>query len=282
VEIYWVDGQFLPDTEAFISVKDIAVLRGYGVFDFMRTYNRRPFQLEEHVERLFNSAGHIGLEIRHSKEDICRIVREALKRNPHLTEANVRIVHTGGISSDGVFPEGKGKLIVCVTKREEPPASWYVEGVKVITVQIERSIPEAKSINYMSGVIAGMRARKEGAVEAVYVDRGSHLLEGTTTNIFFFKGGRLITPGEGILSGVTRTVILDHLVKDHFDIDLRDVKTTELPAIDEMFLSASNKEIVPVINVDGVKIGNGKPGPSTKTIMRLFTEYTTAYGKGLA
>jgi branched-chain amino acid aminotransferase len=281
METYWVDGQFVTEDKAFISVKDIAILRGYGIFDFMRTYDRRPFHLEGHVDRLLNSGKCIGLEVNYSKEEICRIVEETIVRNPDLPEANIRIVFTGGISSDGVCPEGKGKLIVYVTHKHELPSWWYTDGVKVITVRVGRYIPEAKSTNYMNAVIANMMAKKESAVEAIYVDGVDRLLEGTTTNIFFFKNGRLVTTKGDILTGITRTVILNHLVKDVFDVDLRDVKLSELSGMDEMFITASNKEVVPVVRVDELNIGSGQPGPLTKKIMQLFSEYTTAYGKGL-
>ncbi len=280
METYWLDGEFVTDDKAFVSAKDIAVLRGYGVFDFMRTYNRRPFYLKEHVGRLLNSAKYIGLEIPYTNEEICRIVEETMARNPELAEANIRIVFTGGVSSDGVCPEGKGKLIVYVTHKHELPQWWYTKGAKVITVDVERYIPAAKSINYMNAVIANMRAKKEDAVEAIYIDHRGRILEGTTTNVYFFRGNTLITPNEDILVGVTRTAILNHLVKGNFNVELRDFYLTELPYVDEMCISASNKEIVPVVQVDDKIIGTGEPGPSTRKLMDLFKEYTTAYGKG--
>jgi branched-chain amino acid aminotransferase len=282
MEVYWVDGKFVTEDQALISVKDIAILRGYGVFDFMRTYNRRPFFLGAHIDRFLNSAAHIGLHIPYGKDEIHSIVEETIARNPDLEEANVRIVFTGGISSDGVCPEGKGKLIVYVTHKHDLPEGWYADGAKVITIEVERYIPEAKSINYMNAVIANMCARKEEAIEAIYVDRNQKILEGTTTNVYFFRGKRLITTNRNILIGVTRTVILDHLpIKDLFELELRDIYRSELGGMDEMFISASNKEIVPVVQVDDLTIGKGIPGPNTREIMWLFREYTEAYGKGL-
>jgi branched-chain amino acid aminotransferase len=280
MSIFWVDKEFVTEDEALVSVKDIAILRGFGVFDFMRTYNRRPFYLREHVNRLFNSAKCIGLEIPYTNEQICEIVDETIARNPDLDEANVRIVFTGGVSSDGVCPENNGKLIIYVTPAHAIPDWWYTNGAKVITVDVERHIPEAKSINYMNAVIANMKAKEEEAIEAIYVDREGRVLEGTTTNVFFFKGNKLITAKGDILSGITRTVILDRLVKGNFDVELRDIYISELPDFDEMFIAASNKEIVPVVTVNDLTISNGNPGPNTKKMMLLFREYTTAYGNG--
>jgi branched-chain amino acid aminotransferase len=276
---FWIDKQFVKEDKAFVSVNDLAILRGFGVFDFMRTYNRKPFYLKEHVDRFLNSAKYIGLEIPYTNEQICKIVNETMDKNPDLDEANVRIVFTGGESSNHVCPEGKGKLIVYTTPRDACPDWWYTRGAKVITVDVERYIPEAKSINYMNAVICNIKARKENAIEAIYVDREGRLLEGTTSNVFFFNKNKLITPKEGILSGITRSVILNNLAKSYFAVEVRDVYRSELLSFDEMFLSASNKEIVPIVTVDNLTIKDGKPGINTRKIIQLFREYTVAYGE---
>ncbi len=279
MDTYYVDGVFVPEDQAVISVKDLAVLRGFGVFDFLITYNKRPFYLEAHVKRLQNSADKIGLKLNHTGAQICEIVEETVRRNTHHEESNIRILYTGGISSDGVTPEGNGKLLVMVTPKLELPGWWYTDGVKIITLDIERFIPGAKSTNYLSAVWALQQAHQEGAIESIYVDRHHRLLEGTTTNFFFFKEGKLITPPSDILPGITRSVILE-LVKDHFEVQLRDVHKEELETMEEVFITASNKEVVPVIQIDQTGIGDGKPGEKTRKVMRLFQEYTTAYGQG--
>jgi len=279
MDTYYIDGQFVADEKAFISVNDIAVLRGFGVFDFLVTYNRRPFFLKEHVQRFENSARYIGLELKHTNPEICGIVEDTVKKNPHHTESAIRIVYTGGISSDGVMPEGKGILMVMVTPRHELPKSWYTEGTKIITVDIERFIPASKSTCYLSAVVAQQQARKQGAAEAVYVDRHNRLLEGTTTNFLCFKNHRLITPDRDILPGITRSVILD-LAKSFCEVEIRDIDRAELPEMEEVFITASNKEVVPIVQVNDLRIGNGRIGEQTRKIMRLFRDYTDAYGRG--
>jgi len=269
----------VDDDKAVLCGKDIVVLRGFGVFDFLITYNRRPFYLKEHVERLENSAKYIGLELKHTNAQMCEIVEETIKKNPHHKELNIRIVYTGGVSSDGVSPEGKGILMVMVTGKHMLPSSWYTDGVKVITVDMERFIPGAKSTNYLSAVFAQQQAKREGGVEAIYVDRHDRILEGTTTNFFFFKDGKLITSGNDILPGITRSVVLK-LVQNRFDVDIRDIDKSELESMEEVFITASNKEIVPVVKVNDIQIGSGLVGKNTLEIMRLFKEYTTAYGEG--
>ena len=279
MDTYYIDGQFVDEDQAFISAKDIVVLRGFGVFDSLITYNKRPFKLKEHVERLQNSAKHIGLEIKPSKEEICRITEETIKRNTHHDESKIRIVYTGGISSDGVTPDGNGSLIVMVTPRRKLPDHWYKDGAKIITVDIERTLPSAKSTTYLSGIYALAQARPQNAIESVYVDRHDRVLEGTTTNFFMFRDNKLITAGKDILPGITRSVILE-LADGKFEVEIRDIDRGEIISADEIFITASNKELVPVVKVNDLTIGNGKPGPQTLKVMQLFRDYTTAFSRG--
>ncbi len=280
MDTYYVNGQFVGDESSFISVKDIIVLRGFGVFDFLITYNRRPFHLEQHVLRLENSAANIGLELNHTSTEICEIVEETVKRNGHHSESAIRIVYSGGISSDGVTPEGNGILMVMVTPKPELDQKLYSQGAKAITVDIERFIPASKSTCYLSAVYSLNQAKTNGAIEAVYVDRHNRILEGTTSNIFFFKKNRLITTHKDILPGITRNVVLE-LAKDFYDIEMRDIDRAELYDMDEAFLTASNKEILPIVEVNNTRIGNGRVGGHTRRIMDLFRDYTLAYGMEL-
>lgn len=279
MDTYYIDGEFVKEDEARLSVKDITVLRGFGVFDFLITYHRRPFYLKEHVARLENSASEIGLALQHSNAEICDIVHETVNKNTHHKESNIRIVYTGGISPDGVTPQGNGILMIMVTPKYELPDWWYTDGAAVATVDMERFIPTSKSTNYLNAVFAQQEAKKQGAIEAIYVDRQNRVLEGTTTNIFGLKDGTLVTPPDGILPGITRSVVLD-LAKNRHDIVLRHIDKAELQTFGEIFISASNKEIVPVIKVDEMVVADGKPGPQTLEIMKLFREYTDAYGRG--
>ncbi len=291
MDIYYLNGEFVNDEDSRIPARDIIVLRGFGIFDFMITYNKRPFYLRSHVERFENSAKEIGLKLNHTNEEICDIVRMTVGKNPHHDESNIRIVHTGGVSSDCVTPQGNGILMVMVTPKYKLPDWWYTNGASVVTVYIERFMPTAKSTNYLTAVFAQQEAHKKGAVEAIYVDRNNRVLEGTTTNIFCFKGSTLITPPDTMLPGITRGVILNlikelnrdfskGLAKDTFSLEMRHIEMSELENMDEIFISASNKEIVPIIKVNDMVVGSGKPGEHTQKIMGLFRDYTTAYGKG--
>lgn len=279
MDIYHIDGQYVDEDQCVLSVKDLIVLRGFGVFDFLITYNKRPFYLKEHVQRLETSAHKIGLKLKHTKDEICDIVEETVRRNPHHDESNIRIVYTGGISPDGVTPEGNGYLVVMVTPKHQLPDWWYTDGAKLVTAAIERFLPGAKSTNYLTAVWALERAKTMGAIESIYVDRNDRLLEGTTTNFFCFKENKLITPKLNILPGITRSVLVK-IVGGHFDLDIRDIHKNELLAMEEVFISASNKEIVPIVQIDDIVIGDGRPGRRTQKVMKLFKDHTTAYGLG--
>ncbi len=272
-EIYYVDGKFVQSDAAMIPVTDLAVLRGYGVFDFMRTYNRQPFHLEQHIERLFSSADAIGLEMIWTRDEITDIVMQTVEYNPHLTELNVRIVVTGGESADFITPLERPRLAVLCTQAVPPAEHLYQDGAKIITVNETRYIPQSKSINYIPAIRALREARQQNAVEAIYVAPDSRALEGTTTNLFIFQGGTLITPQEDILPGITRGVVLQ-LAEGVYPIDIRDIHLEELYAADEAFLSASNKQVMPIVQVDDRMIADGKPGPRTRDLMLRFGELT--------
>lgn len=278
MDIYYVNNKFVSAEESTIHVNDMGLLRGYGVFDFMRTYGGKPFYLDEHVRRLIRSATLIGITLPWSEQEIMDITLETLRRNNHH-ESNVRIVITGGISPDSITPQGKPHLMVMATPLHALPESWYTQGVKVITTHVERFMPDAKTTNYIPGILALENARKQEAIESIYVDRHGNLLEGTTTNIYAFIDGKLVTPATGMLPGITRKVIL-RLAKDIFEVETRDIKKDEIRMMDEVFLSASNKEIVPVTQIDCVTIGDGTPGKNTRRLRELFDAFTTQYAKG--
>jgi branched-chain amino acid aminotransferase len=279
MDTYYIDGKFLSEHDSFICVKDIIVLRGFGVFDFLITYAKRPFHLEEHVERLKNSARQIGLHIGLTNEEICRIVVQTVAKNAHHSESAIRILYSGGISSDGLNPEGRGILMVLVTQKPEVPSHLYTEGAGVITVDAARFMPAAKSTCYLSAVLAAQAAKSQGAVEALYVDRDGRILEGSTTNFFCFIGERLITPRSDVLSGVTRSVVIE-LAGTLYEVEQRDVYLSEVGQMQEAFITASNKEVMPVVSIDGQKISEGCVAERVKNIMKAFRNYTDSYGLG--
>ena len=277
MSIFYVNGQFLSAEQAVISVQDLSVLRGYGVFDFMRTYGGRPFHLDDHIQRLWTSAAQLEIEPPCGEAEIAAIVHETLKRN-HYPEANVRIVITGGVSPDSITPSERPQLMVLVLPLSTCPVQWYQQGATVITLDSRRHMPQAKSTNYSAAILAMRQAKRQNAVEALYTDDDGGLLEGTTSNFFVFKGNDLITPDTGVLSGITRQVVLD-LADKIFPVTFNTIHLGDIPNISEAFITASNKEVVPIVRINDQKIGSGLPGERTRDIMKLFAEYTRIYGE---
>ena len=270
--ICYLNGKYVALDQACLPVNDLGIVRGYGVFDFLRTYNGVPFKLREHVQRLQNSAKLIGLNLPWTTEEIEAIAQDTLGRNK-LPEANIRIVVTGGASADFITPLGQPSLMVIVTPVSEYPKEYYERGVKAIAVQIERFLPKAKSLNYISAIGALQQAKLTNAVEALYINQQGHVLEGTTTNFYIFRESKLITPKEGILKGITRDVVLE-LAENRFEIVEQPIYYSDLSSCDEAFITSSTKEIMPVVQIDELDISKGKPGENTQLLMQLFQNYT--------
>ncbi len=278
MDTYYVDGEFVPADRAVIPVNDLAVLRGLGAFELLRTYGGRPFALDEHLKRLAASAGKIGLPLPGDIGHIRKVVLETMARNRRPEEVNIRIIVTGGSSPDFMTHQGQPRLLVLVSEMPRQPGEWYTEGVKITTMQSRRILPGAKSINYLSATIALQKARGKGAVESAYVDRDGLVYECTTSNIFAFRGDRLVTPGRRILAGITRGVVLQ-IADALFTIEVRDLPFKELVAADEIFITGTNKGIVPVVRVDDTVIADGRPGPRTRRLMAALEAHTQDHGQ---
>ncbi|MFT5699529.1 MAG: branched-chain amino acid aminotransferase [Desulforhopalus sp.] len=271
MDIYYVNGQFVKEEDALISVNDLSVIRGYGVFDFLRTYNGIPFHLEDHLNRLQNSARLIGLTLPCTVKKIKTLINKGLAQSSHK-EKNIRIVVTGGLSNDGITPTKASHLILMITATVAFPSSYYEKGVKLITSHVDRFMPGAKTINYIPAILCQKDAKDQAAVESIYVDKAGYLLEGTTSNLFVVRDGRLITPPcDRVLPGITRQVILNR-AKGNVEIVERPVHKDEIRLLDEVFITSSVKEVIPTTVVDAVVIGDGSIGPITQMIMKLFRE----------
>ena len=266
--LWYVGGHWVHPNEATLSINDVAILRGYSVFESLRTYNRRPFHLTEHLNRLMHSAELIDFEIPYTRDFIAGVIQEAIERNTYK-HAAIRILVTGGESEDGILPIGKPTLAVLITPLSERDMERFARGYKVITTRLQRVTPEAKTTNYIAAVRALKEAERHRAADALFVDEEGHVLEGTRSNFFVFKGDTLITPREGVLIGITRNVVLA-LAEGRFAIEERPIWFDELAQVDEAFITSSSKEIVPVVQIDELVIGDGKPGPRTTEMEQRF------------
>lgn len=267
---WYVGGRWVHPQEAMIFINDIAVLRGYSVFESLRTYDRRPFHLDEHLNRLYRSAELIELGISYTPDYVRGVIHEIIERNTYK-HATIRILVTGGESEDGILPAGKSVLAVLITQLGERNMEQFARGYKLITSSLQRVSPEAKTANYVAAVRSLKEATRRNATDALFVNEQGHVLEGTRSNFFVFHGNTLVTPRTGILLGVTRNVVLA-LAGGRFAIEERPILLSELPSIDEAFITSSSKEITPVVQIDDLVIGNGKPGLHTYELEQHFIE----------
>lgn len=270
--LYFINNDFIEKDKAFISVNDIGLLRAYAVFDYLKTYFGKPFHLSDHINRLFNSADFIGLKIPKSKTEIKAIVNELIRLNK-FPESSIRIIVTGGKSTDGK-KQGEPNLIITCEPRNEIEKSFYVKGVKVKTVQDYREAPIAKTINYTMAIKYLNEFIPQGFFEVLYV-HNSKITECTSSNIFFIKGKKLITPKDEMLPGITRQIVINKCSK-FFDIEERNIYLHEIYDFDEAFITSTDKEVLPVIAIDNHFFNKGIVGTNTKEVMKIFNEYVNS------
>jgi branched-chain amino acid aminotransferase len=271
---YYVNGAFVPAQEAALPLNDLGIVRGYGVFDLLRTYGTTPFRLRDHIRRLESSAAQIALPLPWSTEELEEIVTQTYTRN-EIPDASIRIVVTGGPSPNFMTPQGNPSLVVMVHPIAPYPESYYTQGCKATSTLVERTMATVKSLNYIGAIVAMEEASKTGAVEAIYLDSQDRLTEGTRANLFVVHGNLLITPREGVLKGITRNVVLE-IAANHFEVVEGPIHYQDLAAFDEAFLTSTTKEVLPIVQIDQQIIGSGKPGPATKRLMQLFHAYATS------
>lgn len=267
--VYFVKDKFVEKDKALIPVNDLGLLRAYAVFDYLKTYSGKPFHLSDHINRLFSSAEYIGLKIPNSKDEIKFIIKELLKINK-FNESSIRIIVTGGTSSDGK-KRGEPNLIITCEPRNEIDKEFYIKGVKIKSVYDYREAPVAKTINYTMAIKYLNEYYPQGFFEVLYI-HNSKITECTSSNIFFVKDKKLITPKDELLPGITRQVVIREASKN-FEIEEREVFFHEIFDFDECFITSTDKEVLPVISIDEHFFNKGKVGDKTKLIMKIFHDY---------
>jgi branched-chain amino acid aminotransferase len=283
----YINGKFYNKKDAKISVFDHGLLYGDGVFEGIRSYNRLVFKLKEHIERLFESAHTLMLNVPLSRQKMIGAVISTLKVNK-LKNAYIRVVVTRGEGDLGLDPrkcKGKGCVIIIADKIVLYPEKLYKQGLEIITVPTVRNLPEAlnpqiKSLNYLNNILAKIEAINCGYQEAVMLDSMGYVAECTGDNLFIVKGGQLYTPPQcmGTLRGITRDTVLE--IAQRFGIARHEHVLTrhEVYISDEAFLTGTAAEIIPVVKVDGRVIGKGMPGKATLMLMREFKKLTKTEG----
>lgn len=282
----YINGEYFDKQEAKISVFDHGLLYGDGVFEGIRSYNRLVFKLQEHIDRLYESAHGIMLKISMSKQDVIKAVIDTLKINK-LDDAYIRLIVTRGIGDLGLDPRKckDASIIIITDKIQLYPEKLYKEGLSLITVPTPRNIPEAlnpqiKSLNYLNNILAKIEAINSGYEEALMFTASGYVAECTGDNIFIVKDKSLITPPAylGILKGITRTAAMD--IGRSLGMDVREQVLTRhnLFTADECFLTGTAAEIVPVVSIEKRIVGDARPGKVTLKLMKEFRELTKRDG----
>ncbi len=270
----WVclDGKFVKSEKAKVSVFDHGFLYGDGVYDTLRTYGGKVWNIMDHLDRLEKSVKRMDLKMPCGKKKLSGLILELLKKNG-FEESRIRITVTRGVNNYGFSGCKKPTLLIHAVPLKAEPKSVYMKGVDVITVHYERMAPEAKTISLLPLVLAHQEMDRQKAFEAVYVDCTGFVREGTITNVFIIKNGELVTPKNNILSGTTRLTILKLAKKVGLKAKTADFKIGDLRNADEVFITNAPRKIIPVKKVDGRKIGKGGAGEYTKKLMKAFDEH---------
>lgn len=283
----YIDGKLYNKEDAKISVLDHGLLYGDGVFEGIRSYNRLVFCLKEHIDRLYQSAHTIMLDIPLTKEKMIKAVCDTLKAN-QLDNAYIRLVVTRGEGDLGLDPrkcKGNARVIIITDKIALYPEKFYKQGLSIITVPTRQNLAEAlnpqiKSLNYLNNILAKIEAINTGCEEAIMLNNEGYVTECTGDNIFILKNKILFTPPKfvGILEGITRGVVME--IAANKEIQIKEVVFTrhDIYNANECFLTGTAAEIVPVVKVDGRLIGSAKPGSTTLMLMKEFQKLTRTRG----
>jgi branched-chain amino acid aminotransferase len=274
----YISGKLVPAEQATVSVFDHGLLYGDGVFEGLRSYNGKVFRLAEHVERLYDSARAIRLDIPLSRDDMAAAINSTVAANG-IKDGYIRAVVTRGAGTLGLDPNrcSNPQIIIIADSITLYPKEFYDNGLELITSSVIRNHPAAlspriKSLNYLNNILAKIEGLKAGCVEALMLNHKGEVAECTGDNIFVVKHGRLATPplDAGILEGITRNAVLELARDAGLNVAERPLTKHDVYVADECFLTGTAAEIVPVVKVDDRPIGSGKPGPVTKDLTERF------------
>ena len=281
MQIY-LNGKLVPAKEAVVSVFDHGFLYGDGIYETMRVYDGVIFMLDEHLRRLYRSAALIGLTIPLDADSLKRSIYETLIANS-LRNAFVRLTISRGYGPIGLDPDlcPEPTRVIIVQEMKDYPRSFYESGISLIIPETKRNLREAinpriKSLNFLNNILAKIEAKKRGAYEAVMLNVYGKLTEGTICNVFFYKGGSLHTPSPecGILDGITRGAVIDIARRDGIDVKEGEFTKKDLYSAEEVFITSSTLEVMPVSKIDDQKYAVGN---ITKLLNEAYREEVRAY-----
>lgn len=279
-QVIYLNGEFVKKEDAKISVYDHGFLYGDGVFEGIRSYSGNVFKLEEHLERLYDSAKSVMLEIPHTFEEMTEIVVKTLRENK-FKDAYIRLIVSRGVGNLGLDPYSCShpSVIVIAEPLSLFPKSMYETGIEIVSVATRRSrsdvlSPKVKSLNYMNNILVKLEAHLAGVSEALMLNDQGYVAEGSADNIFIVRKNKLLTPPGyvGALEGITRNAIMEVAAEKGYDIQEGVFTRHDVYVADEVFLTGTAAEVIAVVKVDGRVIGDGKPGPVTNDLLESFRE----------
>ncbi|RXT14739.1 branched-chain-amino-acid transaminase [Ammoniphilus sp. CFH 90114] len=274
----YLNGEYVRKEDAVISVFDHGFLYGDGIFEGIRVYNGNIFKCEEHIDRLYESAKSIMLEIGMTKEEMTEAMAETIRRNG-MKDAYIRLVVSRGYGDLGLDPRKcpKPSIIIIVEKLALFPKEHYETGIRIITVATRRNVPDAlnpkiKSLNYLNNVLVKIEANQAGVSEALMLNAQGYVCEGSGDNIFIIRKNVIYTPPSylGALEGITRNAIIDLALEAGYTVKEEPFTRHDVYIADEVFLTGTAAEVIAVYEVDGRTIGDGRPGPVTNTLLEKF------------
>ena len=281
----WLDNKLVDEADAKISIFDHGLLYGDGVFEGIRVYNSRVFELQAHIKRLYESAKAIRLEIPMGKSELISAVEKTVEANG-VIDGYIRLVVTRGVGTLGLNPFvcESSRLFIIADNIQLYPEELYEKGMKVISATTIRShplalSPQIKSLNYLNNILAKIEALDNNVPEAIMYNHEGYVAEATGDNVFIVRNGVIYTPPveAGSLEGITRDVVIRLAKKEKLTVAEKNLTKVDLYICDELFLTGTAAEVIGVVEIDGRTIGDGKPGPITKLLRKNFFEY--AHGK---
>ena len=277
----WLNDKLVDEAEARVSVFDHGLLYGDGVFEGIRVYDGRVFELEAHIRRLFDSARAIRLQVPMSKEELTRAVETTVQAN-QVHDGYIRLVVTRGIGTLGLNPftcKNAG-LIIIADKIQLYPEELYEKGMRVISATTVRNHPLAlppqiKSLNYLNNILAKIEALDVDVPEAIMYNHEGYVAEATGDNVFIVRNGSICSPPveAGSLEGITRAVVIRLARQEGLEVVEKNLTRYDLYVCDELFLTGTAAEVIGIVEIDGREIGDGRPGPITRLLRDRFYSY---------
>ena len=277
----WLDDKLVDEADAKITVFDHGLLYGDGVFEGIRVYNSRIFELEAHIRRLYESAKVIRLDVPMSKDKLIRAAEKTVEAN-NIIDGYIRLVVTRGVGTLGLNPFicKDARIFIIADNIQLYPEELYEKGMKVISATTVRNHPlaippQVKSLNYLNNILAKIEALDSDVPEAVMYNHEGYVAEATGDNVFIVKDDVIYTPPveAGALEGITRGIVIKLAKKENLEVVEKNLTKFDLYVCDEFFLTGTAAEVIGIVEIDGRVIGNGKPGPYTRLLRKKFFKY---------